>query len=34
MNTGKTLQVQRDGKAHELGVILDPQALIEALENK
>lgn len=34
LKTGKTVQIQHDGKSYELGVILDPQALIAALKAK
>jgi hypothetical protein len=34
MNTGRTIRIQHEGKGVELGVILDPQALIEAIRNK
>lgn len=34
LQTGKTIELQQDGKDYELGVILDPQALIEALQSK
>lgn len=34
LKTGRTIQLQHDGKDHEFGVILDPQALIEALQSK
>jgi hypothetical protein len=34
LKTGRTIQIQHDGKAHEFGVILDPQALIEAIKSK
>ncbi|MEW6404000.1 MAG: S8/S53 family peptidase [Chloroflexota bacterium] len=30
--TGQTIQIQHDGRDYEFGVILDPQALIEALQ--
>jgi subtilisin family serine protease len=32
IETGKTIQVQHEGKTYPLGVILDPQALIAALQ--
>jgi hypothetical protein len=32
LETGKTTEVQHDGKSYPLGVILDPQALIAALQ--
>jgi hypothetical protein len=34
LKTGKTIQLQHDGKEYEFGVILDPQALIAALKGK
>jgi hypothetical protein len=34
LQTGKTIQLQHDGKEYEFGVILDPQALIEALKSE
>jgi len=34
LNTGRTIQIQHEGKEYEFGVILDPQALIEALKDK
>ncbi|HEX5941569.1 MAG TPA: hypothetical protein VFY66_04795, partial [Anaerolineales bacterium] len=34
LNTGKTIQIQHDGKNYELGVILNPQALIEAIKSQ
>lgn len=34
LQTGKTIQLQHDGKEFEFGVILDPQALIKALQSK
>jgi hypothetical protein len=34
LQTGRTIQIQHGGKDYEFGVILDPQALIEALKNK
>jgi subtilisin family serine protease len=34
LETGRTIQIQHDGKDYEFGVILDPQALIEELKNK
>ena len=34
LQTGRTIQLQHDGKEYEFGVILDPQALIDALKNK
>lgn len=34
LQTGKTIQIQHDGKDYEFGVILDPQALIETLKSK
>lgn len=33
VNTGKTIQISHDGKKYEFGVILDPQALIEAIKS-
>jgi hypothetical protein len=33
LRTGKTIQLQYDGKEYEFGVILDPQALIDAIKN-
>jgi hypothetical protein len=32
--TGRTIQIQRDGKEYEFGIILDPRALIEEIKNK
>jgi hypothetical protein len=32
LQTGKTIQIQHNGKDYDFGVILDPQALIEALK--
>jgi hypothetical protein len=32
LETGKTVQVQHDGKSYPLGIILDPQALIAILQ--
>ena len=34
LNTGRTIQIQHNGKDYEFGVILDPQALIESLKSK
>jgi len=34
LKTGKTIQLQHDGKEYEFGVILDPQALIAAIKGK
>jgi hypothetical protein len=34
LKTGRTIQIQRDGKDYKLGKILDPQALIEELKTK
>jgi len=34
LKTGKTIQLQHDGKEYEFGVILDPQALISAIKSK
>lgn len=34
LKTGRTIQIQHDGKDYEFGVILDPQALIDALKSK
>lgn len=34
LQTGKTIQLQHDGKEYDFGVILDPQALIEAIKGK
>ena len=34
LQTGKTIQIGHNGKEYEFGVILDPQALIDALESK
>jgi subtilase family protein len=34
LKTGKTIQIQHDGEDYKLGIILDPQALIEAIKNK
>jgi hypothetical protein len=32
LETGQTIQVQHEGKSYALGTILDPQALIAALQ--
>ena len=34
LKTGKTIQIQHNGKEYEFGVILDPQALIDAIKSK
>jgi hypothetical protein len=34
LKTGKTIQLQHNGKDYEFGVILDPQALIDAIKSK
>jgi len=34
LKTGKTIQLQHDGKDYKFGVILDPQALINAIKGK
>lgn len=34
LKTGKTIQLQHDGKEYEFGVILDPQALIDELQSR
>jgi subtilisin family serine protease len=34
MKTGKTIQIQLDGKEYEFGTILDPQKLIEEVKSK
>jgi len=34
LKTGKTIQLQHDDKEYEFGVILDPQALINAIKGK
>jgi len=34
LQTGKTIQLQHDGKEYEFGVILNPQALIDTLKSK
>lgn len=34
LKTGRTIQIRHDGKDYKFGVILDPQALIEALKSK
>jgi hypothetical protein len=34
LETGRTIQIQHDGKDYDFGVILDPQALIGAINNK
>lgn len=34
LKTGRTIQIGHDGKDYKFGVILDPQALIEALKTK
>jgi hypothetical protein len=32
LDTGRTIQIEQEGKMYDFGVILDPQALIEALK--
>jgi subtilisin family serine protease len=32
--TGRTIQIQRDGKEYDLGIILDPHALIKKIKSK
>ena len=32
--TGRIIRIQREGKDFELGIILDPRALIEEIKNK
>jgi len=34
LDTGQTIQIQHNGKDYDFGVILDPQALIDTIENK
>jgi len=34
LETGRTIPIQHNGRAYELGVILDPQALIEEIKSK
>ncbi len=34
LKTGRTIQIQHDGKDYEFGVILDPQALVKAIKGK
>jgi hypothetical protein len=34
LSTGRTTQIQHEGKEYDFGVILDPQALIEAIKDK
>ncbi len=34
LETGQTLQIEREGESYSLGVILDPQALIRALQKQ
>jgi len=34
LDTGRTIHLGQHGKDYEFGVILDPQALINALERK
>jgi hypothetical protein len=34
LNTGRTIQIQHEGKEYEFGVIFDPQALIQAIKDK
>jgi subtilisin family serine protease len=34
LNSGRTIQIQHNGKAYDFGVILDPRALIEAIRSK
>lgn len=34
LQTGRTIQLQHNGKEYEFGVILDPKALIEGLQSK
>jgi hypothetical protein len=32
LNTGRTIQLQHEGKEYEFGVLLDPQALMETIK--
>jgi hypothetical protein len=34
LKTGRIIHIQHDGKAYELAKVLDPQALIEALQGE
>ena len=34
LRTGRTIQIIHDGREYELGVILDPQSLIEEVQSK
>ena len=34
LKTGRTIQLQHDGNSYDFGIILDPQALIEAIKGK
>jgi hypothetical protein len=34
LQTGQTIQIQHDGKDYEFGIILDPQALVEAIKTR
>jgi hypothetical protein len=34
LETGRTIELQYDGKEYEFGVILDPQALMDAIQTK
>jgi subtilisin family serine protease len=34
LDTGRTIQIQHDGKEYEFGIILDPQALIEEIQSR
>jgi hypothetical protein len=34
LQTGRTIQIKHDGKDYEFGIILDPQALIDAIKSK
>jgi hypothetical protein len=34
LKTGRTIQIQHEGKEYQLGVILDPQALIKDIRKK
>jgi hypothetical protein len=34
LRTGRTIQISHDGREYEFGVILDPRALIEEVQNK
>jgi len=33
LKTGRTIQVEHEGKQYSLGMILDPQALMAELQN-